>query len=121
MAESFPNRSKTLREKEKLLVTSNFSFYNSVFNRLVPQTRKNQSLFVKGLTDLEKESFYFRHFYFIFFFSFKEYLFQGQKRIFLRKNSTVCCRTTLMRTSKRPLLFFCKLDQKKRNVNKTKL
>ena len=29
---------KTLREKEKLLVTSNFSFSNSIFKNLVPQT-----------------------------------------------------------------------------------
>ena len=37
-------------EKEKLLVTSNFSFSHSVFKRLVLQTRKNQGLFGKGLT-----------------------------------------------------------------------
>ena len=36
-------------EKEKLLVTSNFSFSHSVFKRLVLQTRKNQGLFGKGL------------------------------------------------------------------------
>ena len=49
MAESSPNREKTLREKEKLLVTSNFSFSHSVFKRLVLQTHKNQGLFGKGL------------------------------------------------------------------------
>ena len=49
MAESYPNGSKTLREKEKLLVKSNFSFSHSVFKRLVHQTRKNRGLFVKGL------------------------------------------------------------------------
>ena len=38
-----------LWEKEKLLVTSNFSFSLSVFKRLVLQTRKNQDLFGKGL------------------------------------------------------------------------
>ena len=38
-----------MREKEKLLVTSNFSFSHSVFKRLVQQTRKNQGLFGKGL------------------------------------------------------------------------
>ena len=37
-------------EKEKLLVTSNFFFSHSVFERLVVQTRKNQGLFGKGLT-----------------------------------------------------------------------
>ena len=40
---------KTLREKEKLLITSNFSFSHSVFKTLIPQTRKNQGLFGKGL------------------------------------------------------------------------
>ena len=35
--------------KEKLLVTSNFSFSCSVFKRLLLQTRKNQGLFGKGL------------------------------------------------------------------------
>ena len=38
-------------EKEKLLVTSNFSFSHSVFKRLVLQTRKNQGLFGKGLNN----------------------------------------------------------------------
>ena len=50
MAESSPNGQKTLWEKEKLLVTSNFSFTHSVFKRLVLQTCKNQGLFEKGLT-----------------------------------------------------------------------
>ena len=36
-------------EKEKLLVTSNFSFSHIVFKRLVLQTRKNQGLFGKRL------------------------------------------------------------------------
>ena len=40
---------KTLREKEKLLVTSNFSFSHRVFKRVLLQTRKNQGLFGKGL------------------------------------------------------------------------
>ena len=38
-------------EKEKLLITSNFSFSHSVFKRLVLQTRKNQGLFGKGLNE----------------------------------------------------------------------
>ena len=38
-------------EEEKLLVTSNFSFFHSVFKRLVLQTCKNQGLFGKGLKD----------------------------------------------------------------------
>ena len=45
-----PNALKTRWEKEKLLVTSNFSFSHRVFKRLVMQTRKNQGLFGKGLT-----------------------------------------------------------------------
>ena len=49
MAESSPNGYKTLWEKKKLLVTSNFSFSYSVFKRFVLQTRKNQGLFGKGL------------------------------------------------------------------------
>ena len=36
----FLNRWKTLWEKEKLLVTSNFSFSHSVFKRLVQHRRK---------------------------------------------------------------------------------
>ena len=43
--------SKTLWEKEKLLVMSNFSFSHSVFKRLVLQTCKNQGLFGKGLNE----------------------------------------------------------------------
>ena len=34
----------------KILVTSNFSFSHSVFNRLLLQTHKNQGLFERGLT-----------------------------------------------------------------------
>ena len=40
---------KTLWEKEKLLVTSNFSFSHSVFKILLLQTHKKQGLFGKGL------------------------------------------------------------------------
>ena len=49
MVESSPKGLKTLLEKEKLLITSNFSFSHSVFKRRVLQTRKNQGLFGKGL------------------------------------------------------------------------
>ena len=58
MAESYPNGLKTRWEKEKLLVTSNFSFSHSVFKRLLLQTRKNQGLFRKGLMHRQKESFH---------------------------------------------------------------
>ena len=51
MEESSSNGLKTLWEKEKLLVKSNFSFSNSVFKRLVLQTCKNQGLFGKGLNN----------------------------------------------------------------------
>ena len=44
-------------EKEKSLVTSNFSFSHSVFKRLVQQTRKNQGLFGKGLNVYQKLKF----------------------------------------------------------------
>ena len=49
MAEWSVNGLKTLCEKEKSHVTSNFSFSHSVFKRLVLQTSENQGLFVKGL------------------------------------------------------------------------
>ena len=55
MAESYPKTLKTLSEKEKLLVTSNFSFPHSVFTKkkkkqLVLQTCEKRDLFGKGLT-----------------------------------------------------------------------
>ena len=49
MAESTLKGQKILWEKENLLVTSNFSFFHSVFKRLVLQTHKIQGLFGKGL------------------------------------------------------------------------
>ena len=51
MAESSPKGKKTLLEKEKLLVRSNFSISYSVFKRLFLQTRKSQGLFGKGLRE----------------------------------------------------------------------
>ena len=50
MAESYPNVWKTLWEKEKLLVTSNFSFSHSVFKRLISQGRQKVSLCGNWLT-----------------------------------------------------------------------
>ena len=47
MAQSFPNREKTLWEKEKFLVKSNFFISHSVFKRLL--LGKKQGLFWKGL------------------------------------------------------------------------
>ena len=58
MAESSPNRLKTLWEKEKLLVTSNISFSHSVFKRLALQARKNQGLFGKVLKKVLQRQFY---------------------------------------------------------------
>ena len=49
MTESSSKGYKTLWEKEKMLVTSNFSFSHSVFKRLLLQTYKNQGQFGKGL------------------------------------------------------------------------
>ena len=49
MAESYTNRKETLREKEKLLLMSNFSFSHYVFKTLVLQTRNNLGSFGKGL------------------------------------------------------------------------
>ena len=42
-------RYKTLWKKEKLLVTSNFSFSQGVFKRLLLQTCKKKGLFGEGL------------------------------------------------------------------------
>ena len=55
MKESNPNGYKTLREKEKLLVTSNFSFSHSVFKKLELKTSKNQGFFGKEKQLWEKE------------------------------------------------------------------
>ena len=43
---------KTLLEKEKMLVTSIFSFSHSVFKMILFQTRENQGLFAKGLNKI---------------------------------------------------------------------
>ena len=53
MAENSPKWETTRGEKEKLLVTSIFSFSCSFFERLVLQTSKNQGLFWKGLKILK--------------------------------------------------------------------
>ena len=58
MAESYPNGLKTLREKEKLLVMSNFSFSHSGFKRHVLQIRKNQGLFGKGIVQSHNNFMY---------------------------------------------------------------
>ena len=55
MAERYLNGQKTLWEKKKLLVTSNFSLFYSVFKRLELETRKNQGLFGKGLNARTKD------------------------------------------------------------------
>ena len=56
MAENSSNGWKTLWEKEKLLVMSNFSFSHSVFKRSLLQTRKIQGLFGEGLNCSEEEN-----------------------------------------------------------------
>ena len=57
IAESSYKGLKTLWEKEKLFVTSNFSFSHCVFKTLVLQTRKNQGLFGIGLTHYQTTNF----------------------------------------------------------------
>ena len=52
MAQSSPNGLKTLREEEKLLVRSNFSFSHSVFGRLVLQTRLKPGLVLEWVNSL---------------------------------------------------------------------
>ena len=54
--ESYLSELKTLWEKEKLLITSNF-FSQSVFKRHFLQTRKNQGLFGNGLTEIHEIPF----------------------------------------------------------------
>ena len=49
MEESFPTVFSTRLDKEKLFVTSNFSFSHSVFKRLVSQGRQKVSLCGNGL------------------------------------------------------------------------
>ena len=56
MAESSPKGYKTLWEKEKLLIMSNFSFSYSVFKWFLLQTCKNQGLFEKGLNYLQNKT-----------------------------------------------------------------
>ena len=53
MAESIPKVQKTLWEKEKLLVTSNFSFSYSVFKRLLLQTCKLPGLVLERVNILK--------------------------------------------------------------------
>ena len=51
MAAKFSKRiENTVEKKEKLLITSNFSFSHSVFKRLVSQGRQKVSLCGNGLT-----------------------------------------------------------------------
>ena len=57
MVESSLMGQKTLREKEKLLIMSNFFFSHSVFKTLVLQTCRNQGLFGNGLINLNKKAF----------------------------------------------------------------
>ena len=53
-------------KKEKLLITSNFSFSRNVFKRLVLQTRINQGLFGKGLNCPLQIAFDFKSTYLLF-------------------------------------------------------
>ena len=85
MAERYPNRWKTLWEKEKLLVTSNFSFSHSVFKRLVSQGRQKVSLCGNGLICKFLKLFRFYDVLFRFYeiiFRFHEILFRFYEIIF---------------------------------------
>ena len=55
---TFSKRVDNTVEKEKLLVTSNFSFSRCVFKRLLLQTPKNHGLFGKGLIHDHKVSLF---------------------------------------------------------------
>ena len=54
MAKSYSKGRKNCGKKEKLLVTSNFSFFHSVFKRTVLHTIKSKSLFGRGLIQFPK-------------------------------------------------------------------
>ena len=54
MKESYPNRLKTLWEKQELLVTSNFPFSHSVFKRLVSLGRQKVSMCGNGLSEMKR-------------------------------------------------------------------
>ena len=59
MAENSIKGLKKTVGKEKLLVTSNFSFSHSVFKRPILQTRKNQGLLGKVFTVFQRIEFVF--------------------------------------------------------------
>ena len=54
MEESYPDGYKILWEKEKSLVTSNFSFSHSVFKRFVSRRRQKVSLCGNGLSEVQE-------------------------------------------------------------------
>ena len=56
LQKSYPNGWKILLEKEKLLVTSNFSFSNCVFKRLVSKGRQKVSFCGNGLKLIQNSS-----------------------------------------------------------------
>ena len=53
LTENSPKRWKTMWEKKKLLITSNFSFSHSVFERPALQTHKSKGLLGKGLITMK--------------------------------------------------------------------
>ena len=67
MEGSYPNGEKTLWEKGKLLVMSNFSFSHSVFKRLISQGRQKVSLCGNGLNGV-KAGYLTIYFFYIYFF-----------------------------------------------------
>ena len=57
ITESSPNRDKNTVGKGEIARYEQFSFFHSVFKRLVLQTRKNQGLFGKGLSNVQNPRF----------------------------------------------------------------
>ena len=121
MAENYPNRKKTLQKKEKLLITSNFSFSHSVFKRIVSKGRQKVSLFGKGLSlyhtiptfnDLQKEAFWKhcrkrRKCWLPAFFSFSHNVFYpSQNKFKFFSHIYLCCMQIL---SVWTSLTFCRL------------
>ena len=89
MAECFLNGLKTVCEKEKLLVMSNFSFSHTVFKRLVLQTHENQGLLGKGLiihvSSIDRGTISLLYAY-LFLFSFLESILLLQSNVTASEN-----------------------------------
>ena len=96
------------------LVTSNFSFFHSVFKKL--QTRKNQGLFGKGLRELQKNLWEKKEMLvtsnFSFFYCFLRY--QGHKLLFELRS--ICCLQMLFNLDQSKILLFGKEFRKIKQI-----